>query len=68
MIENLLVSVVVRASPVLAPTLKPEKVIAPAELLLVTSKTQLPSFAGAVRVNAPPLVMYCNGRVPQSTV
>lgn len=68
MIENLLVSVVVKASPVELPTLKPEKVIAPAEPLFVTSTTHEPSLAGAVRVNAPPLVTYCNGLSPQLTV
>src|SRR5579862_308873 len=60
--------VVSRNSPVLAPTVKPENPIVPAVVLLVISTMQEPSLAGAASVEAPPLVMYCNGDFPQSIV
>jgi hypothetical protein len=65
---NLLVLVVVNAPPVFEPTVNPEKVIVPALPLFVICMMHDPSFDGAARVNAPPLVMYCNGDAPQSTV
>src|SRR5438552_3148408 len=65
---NLCPFVVSSASPVLALTVKPENVIAPALAPFVTSTRHDPSFAGAASVNAPLLVTYCCGHVPQSMV
>jgi hypothetical protein len=67
-IENLAPLTVVNGSPVLAGTLKPLNVIAPALAAFIINRMQFPSFAGAVMVKAPLLVMYCNGHLPQSTV
>ena len=55
---NLLVLVVVKADPVLDPTVKPENVIAPALAPLVTKRSMALSLDGAARVNAPLLVRY----------
>jgi hypothetical protein len=68
LIEYRLPLVVVIASPVLEPVLKPEKVIAPALALFVESTMQELSLAGAARTKAPPFVINCNGDCPQSTV
>src|SRR4051794_2294931 len=66
--KNLLPFVVVSVAPVLVPTENPENVMVPAVPLFVVLSTQDPSAAGAVMVKAPPFVMDCSGRAPQSTV
>ena len=53
---NLFVLVVVSALPVAAPTVNPEKVMAPAEPPLVTRISIAQSDDGAARVCAPLLV------------
>jgi len=65
---NLLPFVVVSASPVFDPTVKPEKVTAPAPAPTSMLSRHEPSVVGAVIVNAPVLGMYCSGRALQSTV
>jgi hypothetical protein len=56
--RNLLVLVVVKASPVFEPTVNPENVIAPALAPSVTRMSIALSTDGAARVNAPLLVRY----------
>ena len=60
--------VVSSASPVLLPTVNPLKVMVPALPLLIAITRQLLSATGAAKVKAPPLVKYCCGTVPQTSV
>ena len=65
--KKMLPLTLLRASPVLVPTVKPEKVGVAADAPLVILRMQEPSLVGAVIVHAPLLVMDCKGREPQST-
>ena len=56
--RNLLVFVVVSASPVPDETVNPENVMAPAYAPFVTSKSIAESAAGAASVKAPLFVRY----------
>ena len=65
----LTVAVVANVSPLpVGDVTKPDSVIAPAAFPLTTCRRQLPSFAGACSVNAPPFSKNCCGPLPQSTV
>jgi hypothetical protein len=58
LMRNLLVFVVVKASPVFEPTVKPENVIVPALAPLVIKMSIAQSLEGAASVLAPLFVIY----------